>query len=362
MKRELFLEIAGRLMRQPAVPFHESMVEAEVLRICGEKGLHVERDEFGNLYATLSSRGVGEEPLVLAAHMDHPGFEIVRSIEQGWEARFLGGVPDRYFKPGVKLRLFPSGRSAVLGERVPHPREKRFRLADSDTSAERPAFAVWDLQAFGVKGEHIRGRVCDDLIGVAVILATLAELKRSRVNRPVMGFISRAEEVGFQGALAAAGAGHIPEKSLVISLETSKEIPGVKMGEGVIVRVGDRSSVFDSAATRFLDAVGGQLARRDEGFRHQRALMAGGSCEGTAFQEYGFRTAAVCVALGNYHNCGHGDRIREEFVNVGDALGMQRLLAEAARKRGEFNRLVGGTRKRLEKLRREGARRLRRSA
>ena len=61
--------------------------------------------------------------------------------------------------------------------------------------------------------------------------------------------ISRAEEVGFQGALTVASSRQLPKDSLVISLETSRELPPVKMGQGVIIRVGDRASIFDSAAT-----------------------------------------------------------------------------------------------------------------
>ena len=41
--------------------------------------------------------------------------------------------------------------------------------------------------------------------------------------------------------------------------------------------------------------------------------MSGGTCEATAYQEFGFQTAAVCVALGNYHNCGPRNRIAAEF-------------------------------------------------
>ena len=361
MKQDLLLEIAGRLMCQPAAPYHESLVAAEVVRICEEQGIPLETDEFGNLHATLDQGAWNQPPIVLAAHMDHPGFEIVRPLKKGrWEARFLGGVPDRYFQPGVKLRLQPSGRPAVLGRRLEHKREKRFELREEKPGADKPEFAVWDLRDFSSRGGRIRGRVCDDLIGVAAILATLTELKRKRAKCRVIGFISRAEEVGFQGALAAAGAGNIPRDSLVISLETSKEIPGVKMGQGVIVRVGDRSSVFDSQGSRFLGSLGDRLTKRDAGFTYQRALMAGGSCEGTAFQEYGYRTAAVCVALGNYHNCGDEDCIREEYVSANDAAGMQRLLVEAARRFGDFESIVGRTRVRLERLRREGERRLRR--
>ena len=359
MTEKEFLDIAGRLMRRPAAPYHESLVAEEARAICQEAGVPVRSDRFGNLYARHGAGNKGK-PLVLAAHMDHPGFEIVRRIEPGrWLARFLGGVPDAYFQPGVKLKLMPSGETATLGERVEHRREKRYELRTNHDLAAKPSFAVWKLREFIAREGRISGRVCDDLIGVAVILATLIELKRSGAPCHVIGFISRAEEVGFQGALVAADARLLPLRSLVVSLETSKEIPGVKMGEGVIVRVGDRSSVFDSKGVRFLSAISDDLARDEtRKFKWQRALMGGGSCEGTAFQEYGYRTAAVCVALGNYHNCGKGDRIREEYVSVDDALGMHRLLTSAAKRMSEFEAIVGATAGRLEKLRREGERRL----
>src|SRR5256885_5186875 len=54
-------------------------------------------------------------------------------------------------------------------------------------------------------------------------------ISRAKVN--VLGLISRAEEVGFRGALAAAAGKQLPARSLVISLETSRELPGVNMGE-----------------------------------------------------------------------------------------------------------------------------------
>ena len=42
------------------------------------------------------------------------------------------------------------------------------------------------------------------------------------------------------------------------------------------------------------------------------------------------RTGALCVALGNYHNCGPGDRIAPEYVSITDTLGMARLCTAAA--------------------------------
>ena len=340
-----FCELARRLMSCPAAPYHEAGVRAEVEKICGELGLDHGRDKFGNVLVRLQS-ATDVRPVALAAHLDHPGFEIGKPLEGNrWAAKFLGGVPESFFKKGIPIRLLPDKTPAVLEK--PLGRDQICVLAAASTPTESPTFAVWELEDFVLRDGLILGRACDDLIGVAAILTAMAELARSGAAVNVIGVISRAEEVGCHGALAVAGGDLLPKDTLVISLETSRELPLVKMGQGAIIRVGDRSSVFDPSATRFLTEVAGQITAQDKSFQFQRALMSGGSCEGTAYQGLGYQTAAACVALGNYHNCGGRGRIEAEFVNAGDALGMARLVAEVARQMPDYETI---TRRLPEKL------------
>ena len=359
MDPKRFARLAGRLMSCPAAPYHESGVRTVVELICAEEGLRCHRDAYGNMLVELG-KATAARPLVLAAHMDHPGFEIIRPLRPGrWEAQFNGGVPDSYFRRGLRVRLLPGATTGRVGRRMGN--SKRFEvcaLGPAEAHAPRPHFAVWELEDFALRQGRIHGRSCDDLVGVAAILATLIDLKARRSRTHVVGVISRAEEVGFLGALTVAAAGVLPKHSLVISLETSKEIPPVRMGQGVIVRVGDRSSVFDSAATRFLCEVAQGL--RGGMFPFQRALMSGGTCEATAYQEYKFQTGAVCVALGNYHNCHPNGRIAEEYVSLDDACGMVELLVEAARRMPAFDRVAGELPVRLDGLLRQARRQLRR--
>lgn len=358
--KKLLPGFAERLMRCPAAPYHEELVAAEVMRICGEHGLFHEFDRYGNLLVRCTKRTI-KSPIALAAHMDHPGFVVRKRVSQGrYVARFLGGVGDSYFRAGTRLLLMPGRVRARLGKRLSQ-KQRDFEIeAVSRAAGETfiPSFAIWDLPEFGSRKGILRGRVCDDLIGVATILAVLAELRGTKAGSNVVGVLTRAEEVGFQGALMVAESKSIPRESLVISLETSRELPGVKMGRGVILRVGDKASIFDSAATRFLAEVGGALKKRDRTFDFQRALMSGGTCEATAYQEYGYRCAAVCVALGNYHNCGAKDKIAAEYVSAADAISMGKLLAEAARNLKRFDDLAGRLPKRLAGLAREGKREL----
>jgi endoglucanase len=115
------------------------------------------------------------------------------------------------------------------------------------------------------------------------------------------------------------------------------------MGDGVIVRVGDRTSIFDPAATGTLLQVA-----RDAGIPVQRALMSGGTCEATAYQLYGYQTAGLCVALGNYHNCGPEEQIAPEFVSVDDAVGMTQLCVSAVLA-GELENPAEALRAKLER-------------
>ncbi|MBL9168572.1 MAG: M20/M25/M40 family metallo-hydrolase [Verrucomicrobiales bacterium] len=352
----LLLPFAERLMNAPAAAYHEQAVMSEVESICQQQGLTCDTDAFGNRIVTVNHSSRAPK-LALVAHMDHPGFEAVGPLtETTWEARFLGGVGEAYFQTGIPLLAYPGGYPAVLGKRLAD--DLRFEIHFEEAPAAPPRFLVWNLLTHGRKDDRIEGRACDDLIGVAAILATLAELNRLKAPVSIRGLITRAEEVGFQGTLLLAESGVIGPDTAIVSLETSRELPPVQMGNGTIIRVGDRSSIFDSRLTRFLTEVAADLQTRHPEFRYQRALMGGGTCEATAFQEFGYRCAALCVALGNYHNCGPESRIAAEYVSAADAQGMVDLLVEAAQRFPECDALAGRLNARLVKLAREARVRL----
>jgi endoglucanase len=298
-------EIIRSVLAQPTAPFHEDAVRAEIFQQLAQC-LHVrtKQDAFGNVIAHYQ-RGPESARFALVAHMDHPGYV-------GGE--FLGSVPEEYRKSQPPTRDFG-------------------------------AFAMWDLPACELREGRVYSRACDDLIGCAAILATFQELERAGAEASVYGLFTRAEEVGFVGAIRLAQAGLVPAEVTIVSLETSSEkAPGCKMGEGVIVRVGDRTSIFDPAVTAtFLD-----LAKRTE-IPVQRCLMSGGTCEATAFQLYGYRCGALCVALGNYHNCGPDQRIEPEFVALTDVQALVRLCTEIARSTEPLAAADEALRARLEK-------------
>src|SRR6185369_15939244 len=79
------------------------------------------------------------------------------------------------------------------------------------------------------------------------------------------------------------------------------------------------------------------LAKRDKRFHYQRALMPGGTCEATVYDAYGYTAAAVCVALGNYHNMDRTKgRIGPEYIDTRDWDCMRRFFIHLARTGHEF--------------------------
>jgi len=127
-------------------------VRAVVELICTENGLAFQRDRFGNVIVRLGSAAAGR-PLVLAAHMDHPGFEIVRPLgSRRWVARFNGGVPDDYFHAGIPVRLLPGVIPARLGKRLSTGKQFEVIASRIDlTHQPHPRFAVWELEDFAVR-------------------------------------------------------------------------------------------------------------------------------------------------------------------------------------------------------------------
>jgi putative aminopeptidase FrvX len=367
MERRELLELAERVLRLPTAPYHEQHVRAFVIDFCRElPGLRVEEDRVGNVIVKYQRSQAGtpvppsaRPPLVFVAHMDHPGFEMLG----GNRAEFLGGVPKEMFARGVGVRVYGANgvQSAKLARfnSTAWPKRKLVTLnlePGTMNRLRRGDFGMWDVPAFRVTGNQLQATAIDDVLGTVVMLATLVELTRQQPRTHVWCAFTRAEEVGFQGAMAVIRSKKIPKTALVVSIEMSKERPWARIGNGPIVRVGDRSTTFDSTATAFLLRAAERCREREPAFRAQRCLMDGGSCEATAFAGFGYHTGGLCLPLGNYHNIGRNLRPRAEYVNVNDLEQLLKLTIAATGEWPGFGSTGGALKRRLLKIS-QGARR-----
>jgi endoglucanase len=192
---------------------------------------------------------------------------------------------------------------------------------------------MFDQGAGRVRGKRFLSRGIDDQGGLAAALVMLDQLHRKPPATPVAVLLTRAEEEGFVGAVAAVLKPQLLRKSdRIIAIECSAMQPYAPQGKGVIVRVGDKTSIFNSALTYFLTQQAEALLKKDKSFAYQRALMPGGTCEATVYDAFGYTAAAVCIPLGNYHNMDRErKKIAPEYIDVGDWKSMVKLFERLAR-------------------------------
>ncbi len=299
--------------------------------VARRKNVTMRVDRYGNRLLAVRGReksGRAAKPILFTAHLDHPAF-VVREVLDDRQVRadFRGGVADEYFE-GSAVCWHAPDRSATMTGKVERLEKSRDAKGDAQVlirwSRRCDAISVGDIVTWKIGMPVIRrGRLhapaCDDLAGFSAGLAAFDVLRRKRSGGDVRLLLTRSEEVGFIGAIGACKNGLIPKLARVINLENSKSFAESPIGAGPIVRVGDRTSTFDPAMLLRMSQIAEQLQTHDKTFRFQRKLMAGGTCEASAFAAYGFQAACMCLPLGNYHNMNEDKgKIDAEVIAMSD--------------------------------------------
>lgn len=417
MPVERYLPLLQQVCNLPTAPYLEQYVVAFLTAWARvperRKYLKIKRDPAGNIYLTYrhgkprhAATGQALPPLVIEAHMDHPGFVITEELpDHTLRAKFRGGVKASHFV-GATAALWipdatPNSPSFIpAGRWLPTPvieahSEKpppgeggdyiSVTLANpTGTNIPPGTLGMWHLPEATRHNQIFQARVCDDLAGIAAGLCLLDDLIAQQLEAHVILLLSRAEEVGFAGTIAVARNRWLPLRCPIIGLETSKASPlpptsenlptaadqlsalppGTYQGQGPVVRVGDKSGIFSPGLTHFLCQAAAGITDEDSSFRWQRKLMDGGTCSTTAFVAYGYDSASLTLPLGNYHNmripgeagsdlpptAQQGPGIAPETIHIEDFVGVVRILLEAVRKYPTYLPRFETMRQRLEKL------------
>jgi putative aminopeptidase FrvX len=266
------------------------------------RSARAQTDTAGNLWLTMGS---GEPSVVFVAHLDEIGFKVTAIREDGTlETETMGG-------------FFPSlweGRPALVhtgGRTVPGVFLPRDTAATASPVTSEPVVRVdvgaanrAGVLAFGIRvghtvtspkqyvrllGTRATGRSFDDRVGSAALVLAARRLESSRLGHTVIFIWSTREEIGLEGARAAAAAlGLGPARVHAVDTFVSADSPLERtnfglapLGAGPVARALDNSSVTPPAMVDSLVSLA-----RAAGIPLQVGATNGGN-DGSAFAGWG---------------------------------------------------------------------------
>ncbi|HTT68789.1 MAG TPA: M20/M25/M40 family metallo-hydrolase [Gemmatimonadales bacterium] len=294
-------DVLGRLIETYGVSGHEAPVRDAVIRLL-PAWARPSVDTAGNV---LVRAGSGAPLVVFVAHLDEIGF-VVTAIRDdgGLDLRAAGGFYPSLFEG--EPALVHTSRGVVPAVFVPRdsagpaPRRSPGALrADPGTASRaatealgiRPGDAVTMPKAFvPLAGSRATGRSMDDRVGCAAQLLALRRLDPRALRHAVVFVFSVREEIGLEGAKAAAAdlAAERPARvhaiDTFVSADAPLEIPtfaDAPLGGGAVVRAIDNSAVAPPALVDSLLALA-----RSRGIPLAAGTTNGGN-DGSVFTAYG---------------------------------------------------------------------------
>ncbi|HEX9393210.1 MAG TPA: M20/M25/M40 family metallo-hydrolase [Gemmatimonadales bacterium] len=265
-----------------------------------------ETDTAGNLWVRV---GQGDPVIVFVAHLDEIGYRVDSILDDG-SLRLLnqGGFFQSLFEAEPALVHTPKGDvPAVFLPRdtgTTHHNPPPVRASVGTTSRQGTlalgvsvgSTVTMPKQFTRLAGTRATGRAMDDRVGDAAQILALRHLDRSKLKHQVIFLFSTREEIGLDGARAAANAlGTTPRRVHAIDTFVSADSPlelqtfaTAKLGDGPVARSLDNSSVTPAA---YVDSLV-QVARA-RGVPLQVGTTNGGN-DGSTFTPFG----VVDVAMG----------------------------------------------------------------
>jgi endoglucanase len=226
----------------------------------------IETDNFGNVISLKKATVKDGPKIMLAGHMDEVGLLIKHIDEKGFlYFERIGGVSQRslFFQP-VTIHCKNGSISGLTCCKPPETPEEANKVPDlkaffidigakSRVEAEKLGVRIGDsvtferpFKALG-SGNILVSKAFDDRVGVCVIVETMKNLARKRVEANVYGVADVQEEVGCRGAQVAAYR-IAPDMAIAVDITVAGDLPGVPEKEMVTkVGLGPAIKVMDQA-------------------------------------------------------------------------------------------------------------------
>lgn len=326
--------VLSQLVESYGVSGMEAPVRATVQRLL-PSWAKTETDTAGNLWVRV---GQGDGPVVIVAHMDEIGFRVdtinadgtlgLRN-RGGFILSLFEGKPALIHTDRADIPAIFLPRDTGLTRRTPPP----LRVSvGATTRAGAESLGVKLGQTITMPKQYVRlagtratGRSFDDRMGCASLILALRTLNRSKLRHPVVFLFSTREEIGLEGAEAAArqlgtSTRRVHAVDTFVSADSPLELQNfavAKVGAGAVARALDNSSITPPA---YVDSLA-QLARA-RGVALQIGTTNGGN-DGSTFTQFG----VVDVAMGWPLRYSHSPA---EVIDLKDLLSLTDLVRAVA--------------------------------
>jgi len=214
------VEILHKLCEAEGVSGYESAAGAVfsdlVSPFCGE----IEKDDLGNVFATLKCGKENAPKFMIEAHLDKIGLMIKHITDEGFLLFSTIGGFDTKIIPASQVIIYGKEKiRGVIGALPPHIKNSDDKKApkledlciDTGLSADsiKKIVRVGDIAEFDVPftplmGNMVASSALDDRAGLCVLIKCLEFLKDKNLNVDVVAAATVQEEVGMRGAGAAA--------------------------------------------------------------------------------------------------------------------------------------------------------------
>ena len=296
-----------------------------------------ETDTAGNLWLTM---GKGEPTVVFVAHLDEIGFTVTAIRDDGTIDAVAAGGLFPWLWQGQPALVHTGGRTVPA---VFAPRDTaRPPAADADTVVRvdpgtgsraatealgvRPGNTVTSPKRYvRLFGTRATGRSFDDRVGSTSLVLAARSLDPARLGHTVIFVWSVREEIGLEGARAAAAAlGLRPARVHAIDTFVSADSPLERpnfalapLGRGPVARALDNSAVTPPAYVDSLVAFA-----RSRRLPLQVGTTNGGN-DGSAFSDWGVPDVPIGWPLRYSHS-------PAEVVDLRDVAGLADLVRAIA--------------------------------
>jgi len=328
--------VLSQLVESYGVSGMEAPVRATVQRLL-PSWVRTETDTAGNLWVRT---GQGDGPVVIVAHLDEIGFRVDTINADGTLGlRNRGGFILSLFEAKPALIHTDGGdipgiflpRDTGLTRHTPPPLRAS---VGATTRAGAESLGVKLGQTITMPKQYVRfagggtratGRSFDDRMGCAALILALRRLDRTKLKHPVIFLFSTREEIGLEGAEAAARqlgttTRRVHAIDTFVSADSPLELPNfavARVGAGAVARALDNSSITPPA---YVDSLA-QLARA-RGIALQIGTTNGGN-DGSTFTQFG----VVDVAMGWPLRYSHSPA---EVVDLKDLLSLADMVRAVA--------------------------------